>query len=280
MEIETSVLSIETTHNPTTSLHTKWNSKMEVVTRSIGENSQGYKFMHIRAAQTDMKYYEILMYLGIIMGPLSAVISGIGMSLRPEAPTTFPIISSIVGFIAGILTTVVKFSKFDQVASAHKLAASKYTSLESNVRRQLSLPRDVRIDSMTYIQWLNTSYDELFLASPLIPDKIVEQYEKASEETGISIPIRQNVTITVNTDYEDRAISDLTNTQNILVNGKNKPELPIEHDQGPLPTPEEHKTLQGTTSIKRGASFLPLSELNKYSDGMMKYEMKRMMGFG
>lgn len=251
-------------------LHVCWSNKLEDVTRIVGENSQGYKFMHIEASRNNMRSYEIFMYLSICFGPLSAVITGIGISLQPDAPTLFPIISGVVAFVAGIFTTIVKFGKFDQSASSHKLAASKYTSLESNVRRQLTLPRDIRIDSVNYIHWLNTAYDELFMASPLIPDIIVRRYNKNALKSGISTPTKQHNIITINTDYENNTIADLNNCMKIKINLKPDD---VENVQG------EEKRLSNTTNIKRTGSFLPFSELNQYSDGMMNYEMNRMIRF-
>jgi hypothetical protein len=268
--LPTNSLEMETTQN------VSWNAALEEVTRTVGENSQGYKFMHIKAARSNLKRYEFLMYMSIFLGPLSAVISGVGMSLQPDPPAVFDIISSIIAFIAGIFTAIVKFGKFDQSAISHKLAASKYTSLESNVRRQLTLPRNVRIASVNYISWLNTVYDELFISSPLIPDRIVSDYERSNMHTGISTPTKQNNVILINTDYEQDTITALTNNNAIQINKQHSnQQLEAEKE----PSPEENEALSNTNNIKRTGSFIPFTELNQYSDGMMNYEMKRLIGF-
>ena len=54
--LPTNSLEMETTQN------VSWNAALEEVTRTVGENSQGYKFMHIKAARSNLKRYEFLMY--------------------------------------------------------------------------------------------------------------------------------------------------------------------------------------------------------------------------
>lgn len=54
-----------------------WNDKLELSAKDIGNNSKGYKIMHLNQAQKTKKYYNILMFLGIFLSPLSGLFSGI-----------------------------------------------------------------------------------------------------------------------------------------------------------------------------------------------------------
>ena len=99
--------------------------------------------------------------------------------------------------MSGIVVAITKFGKFEERSSHHKLAASKYTSLESNVRRQLILCRTDRINAGQYLEWIGNSFDELFLASPLVARNIYEKYVELAHKNGISVPDEYEITINI-----------------------------------------------------------------------------------
>jgi hypothetical protein len=240
--------------------------------KKIGEKSTGYKIMHIKSSRNVSKKYNWLMYSGIVLGPLAALLSGIGVTLHPETEVTFPIISACLAFMSGIVVSISKFGKLEENGSSHKLAASKYTSLESNVRRQLSLCRIDRVSAGQYLEWIGNSFDELFLASPLIAAKIYDNYIKIAKQNNISIPDEYGIEININEGYQQNKVNEMVNAGEININEKEKtlePENEVLLEQKP----------QGHTKIKRTQTFSHYPELNKFSDSQMEYEMQRMMGF-
>jgi hypothetical protein len=245
-----------------------WSESIEKNVLNIGEKSKGYKIMHIKTAREISWKYDFLMYSGIILGPMSGLLSGIGATLNPDAPTTFPIISACVAFISGIVVAITKYGQFEEKSSHHKLAASKYTSLESNIRRQLSLCRSDRINAGEYLEWIGNSFDELFLASPLVATKIYEDYVKLARENGFTVPDEYGMTININEDYQNTKISEMKDYSAININKTIIKDSPK----------NETDVLKGTKKIKRTKSMSHFPELNKFSDGRMEYEMKRMMG--
>ena len=132
----------------------EWNDKLEMAAKDIGETSKSYKLMHIQEAQLADKTYNRLMIIGIIMGPLSGITSGIGATINTGTEPIIPIIAAIFGFISGIIVAIIKFGKYDEASNANKQAAARYTSIESNVRRQLGLYRSDRVPAIPYMEWL------------------------------------------------------------------------------------------------------------------------------
>jgi hypothetical protein len=194
-----------------------WESQIELVAKSIGENAQGYKFMHIDAARNEVNMYDKVMYLSLIVGPLEIAVNALGMLLNPDGPILVPTIAIVLGFLTTVFISIVKFGEFNESAVSHKRAASEYTSLESNVRRQMALPRDVRIDAVAYVNWLGLSYDRVFTGAPLISQKIVDRYTKVADSSGVSIPTLKDVVIDVNTDYEG-CMDKMLNADTIHIN--------------------------------------------------------------
>lgn len=257
-----------------------WTSIMEKNVKEIGEKANGYKIMHIQQARKVSKKYKCLMYLGICLGPLSALLSGIGATLNQDAPVKFPIASACAGFIAGLVVAITKFGKFEEKGSHHKIAASKYTSLESNIRRQLMLCRNNRVNAAKYIEWIGNSFDDLFLASPLITRKIYTNYVKIARKNGITIPDEYNLTININQPYQIQKFNEIKDVTLIKINECNSDteetnnEIKIDVET----QPNENMTFKGATKIKRTDTLTNFQDINEFSDGRMRYEMKRMMG--
>lgn len=257
-----------------------WTIIMEKNVKEIGEKAKGYKIMHIQEAHKVNKKYKCLMYLGICLGPLSALLSGIGATLNPDAPVTFPIASACSAFIAGIVVAITKFGKFEEKVSNHRIAASKYTSLESNIRRQLILCKNNRVNAAKYIEWIGNSFDDLFMASPLITRKVYTNYVKIAKINGITIPDEYSLTIDINQPYQIQKFNEIKDVTAIQINESDS------HNEDPnneikidIETqPNENMTFKGKTTIKRTEILSNFPELNEFSDGRMGYEMNRMIG--
>jgi len=201
--------------------------------------------MHIKEAKSISFIYDLLMYSGIILGPIAGLLSAIGSILSPDtSPSTLPIISGCVAFFSGIVVAITKYGKFEEKNSHHKMAASKYTSLESNIRRQLILYRDNRQNAEKYLEWIGNSFDDLFSASPLISDRIYDEYIKIARKKGLLVP----------DDY-------VININNHKIN-------------------ESIREIQNVSSLKKDEVLNNIShfpDINKFSDNMMSYELQRMM---
>ena len=177
---------------------TEWNDNIEKTIKDLGDSAKGYKIMHIEAARKLGHLHSILMYTGIILGPLAGLVSSIGAIRQPpNSDIVFPIITTIVAFISGIIVSIIKFGSFEKNSLTHKNAAANYTSLESNVRRQLSLYRKDRINPTKYIEWLSKSYDETFSSSPFIPSPIYKNFAKNAHKLNLHIPEEYSIMISI-----------------------------------------------------------------------------------
>jgi hypothetical protein len=163
----------------------KWNPKIEKIILDIGEKSKEYKIMHRAESKRFEKGYQILMYLGIFLGPLAGLISGIGATFDPEADTTFPVISACVAFISGFVVATTKFGRFEEKSVEHRSAAGKYNSLAGNITRQMLLDRAYRVEAVKYMKWIGNSFDDLSASSPLISNKIYKEYKGSKGSNNI-----------------------------------------------------------------------------------------------
>lgn len=232
-----------------------WNLKIENVVKNIGSDSMAYKIMHIRESQENLFIYNHLMIVGIVLGPLVGVISSIGVALNLSSYPSIVISQILLGFLSGITVAIIKFGNYDELSNSNKTAAVKYASLEANVRRQLSLYRSNRINSINYMDWIETKYEELFASSPVISNSNFELYKKEAEINDWNIPNSDLHIIEINQEFEEEKINEiLDNTEINIIDDFNI-----------------------DSTKKKNTSKIP--EINSYSDKMLNYEMKRMMGF-
>jgi hypothetical protein len=248
---------------------TSWNHRIESSIKEIGQKSTGYKIMHVKEAKKLSQFFMTLMYIGICIGPVSGMISSLGSIMTDSPPTAFELSSSVMSFASGIIMAVIKFGKYEQKSSSHKLAASRYTSLESNIRRQLMLNKSDRISASQYVKWVTNSFDELFLASPLVTSKIYNNYAEHAEKRQIIIPEKYESKIYINPEYSENRLRELADDSDIKIHmGKERKTTHHEDDQ-----------VKGDKEVKRTDEFGHFSDINKYGNGQMRYELGRMFGF-
>jgi hypothetical protein len=160
--------------------NTKWNNKLEKVLKVIEKQCENYKNTHQNIALDCEQKYSSLMLSSIILAPLSGIVSTIGAAADRDINTVFyyTTVSTILSFAAGIIVSVIKFSKFDKSSNAHTLAASRYISLGNNIKRQLLLDHSDRVPAKEYLDWVIKNFDDLYTSSPIVSDDILNKYSK------------------------------------------------------------------------------------------------------
>lgn len=262
----------------------EWNKEIELNIKIIGEKAKGYKIMHIQESRRIGKLYSWLMYIGIILGPLSGILSGISTFnlsdsnisadtnlstdtqqirnispiLLPD-PFILPIISSCIAFLSGIIIAVSKYGKFEERSAIHKSTAFKYASLESNIRLELSLPRKNRGKPVEYSIWVGKKFDEMFSTSPLVSSKIYKNYVKSAIKNDCPFPDEYKITVNMDEKYQEENLKEILNCTNITIQ------------------PENEELTKGVDLNKNQALC---REINSFKDdGIMEYELQRINRF-
>ena len=156
----------------------KWNDNLEKETYKIAYNCNYNKINHVKDSIIYDRIYSIFIILGILIGPISSTLSTTGAF----SCSTLTIISSITGYISGIIIAIIKFGKFEHLSISNKNAAMKYNSLENNIRRQLSLYRIDRIKADNYLKWIEIKFEEINYSSPLIHKNFIKINNEQPDE--------------------------------------------------------------------------------------------------
>jgi hypothetical protein len=252
-----------------------WNHSTEKVIKDIGETCKAYKIMHNFEAQKMRSMYNWLMLSGVVLGPISGIISATGSSLNLTGYPSIVISQTAMGFLSGIFVAILRFGRYDEVSTANKSASAKYSSLESNIRRQLSLYRLSRVDPKSYMEWVESKYDELLTSAPILSDSTFIKYSQIATQNGWEIPGQYSNTIEINEEYEEEKILELSNQSKIVTNEKDN-----EEENNPNYEINIQNLNKKTRDLKlnRTNTMSMLPEINSCSDQMLKYEMTRLMG--
>lgn len=181
-----------------------WNKEIEQVIKEIEKSCQAYKWMNLEAVKRTTLIYNILSYSLILLGPFSGVLTSIDYNCTDN---TIQVCVIVFSFVSGVLGAVIKFGEYEEKISSYRAYVSKYTSLEGNIRRQLILSPEERVNAGEYLEWVSSSFDELFASSPLLPEGLYGKWEehcKKREETGI-----KEVVIPVKPPIKDASFADL-----------------------------------------------------------------------
>ncbi len=251
--------------------HVEWNSQLEQSVKALAETGIAYKWMHLESARFFSNLNNILSYSAIVLGPIASALTSINISFDSNI---IPILVIVITLGSGILVSAVKFGKFEEAGHSHKIAAAKYTSLVTNCRRQLSLYRKDRENAAEYLNWYNNSHEEIFSSSPLIIGRIQNQYLKYARENNKTIPDDGDIFVA------DGMLNELCNNNEIEVNNSESQNENEEEAKTPpnslaivINRPNQRQ------SIRNLHSYNPSAALNKFADGKMRYEMRRLYGF-
>jgi hypothetical protein len=225
-----------------------WSDDIEQVIKEIGESCLGYRWMSILASKQNNFRYELLMYSIIAIGPLAGVFTSVALSY-PDENAWLQIISIVLSFISGVVSTSLKFAQLEEKTISFKQVAAKYASLEGNIRRQLNLSRSERVNAGEYLEWVSTSFDELFASTPLMPDSIYNSWVELAKKNNLTIPKELGGFITDN--YESKIGPILNRSVSINIE---KPKARMSH-------------------------YNNVPDMNRFADGKMKYELTRLYGW-
>lgn len=118
--------------------------------------------------------YNMLMYMGIICGPLSGFICNISQSLNHQDRPIYYIVASFIAYLSGIIIAIIKYGDFSELSLSHRNFALKYLSLSNNILRQLEVCSDQISDDEDYIKWIEHTYDNLLKESPWVTINTIE----------------------------------------------------------------------------------------------------------
>ena len=155
----------------------RWDSSFEKIILNFRKKISKLKNIHISLSKSKHNSYSNLMLSIIIIAPSTGLISGVG-SVYKHYENLFLLSSSFLNILSGIILSIVKFNKYDELSSEHKNSAMRYTYLEHNIEQQLALPKTDRIEAVKYINYLNDEFSLIYTSSPFVDIDFEVSYDE------------------------------------------------------------------------------------------------------
>jgi len=180
-----------------------WSIEIEAVVKDMATTCSKYRILHNDITIKSSNHHNRLTMCGIVISPLAGLLSMITTS---EYSDIFHNMSISLSMITGILMSIIRFGKYEDVIATNKQLAVSYASIELDIKQQFSLDRSERVPGKLYIEIITDKLHELFVRSPLIPD----DFPNPSRETEDIKPS----TITTIRSMDRRMIYELTRLDN------------------------------------------------------------------
>jgi hypothetical protein len=163
----------------------EWTSITEDIVRTIHASCERNRMRHLKEANASKYYHNVLTITGMTLGPMAGMLAGntqISCGDNYVAKTTVVTLS----VLSGIVVSIIKFGKFDEMHHLNKQASSSYHVLANNAQLELTKDRSTREPASEYISWLQLKYEEIFNQSPLIEvgDDTTSKPKQSTSRTG------------------------------------------------------------------------------------------------
>lgn len=165
------------------SFNNSWNDNNEKMIVSLGENAASYKWMHEKCASKYLFYNKVMnVTLTVFNTGLSA------QTLVSENNQAVVIASKVFIYLVTLLSVLMNFLKYQDLAAKHTQAASKFGQLYHDIQQQMCLYRKDRKEAVGYIQEILKLYDSLIVGGPEILDSVLSEFKAVFKNAEISVP--------------------------------------------------------------------------------------------
>lgn len=166
-----------------------WNDSEVQLLKKWGETAASYRLLHDRA----YRIYSWRSYMYAVPVIVFSTITGtasFSQTLFPPAYQPYvPMVIGGVNICIGVLGTLARFFRVDELTEAHRVASVSYGKFSRNIATELSLPpQNRKYNGADLVEMCRTEMDRLIEQSPVIPMKILLDFKKNKDFANITKP--------------------------------------------------------------------------------------------
>lgn len=163
-----------------------WNDNNEKLIVSVGENAVSYKWMHEKNAAHCSLINKVLQLIMIVLNTSLSAQTLIPGDRTPSDVVS--IVSQVIIYIVTVLSVVINFLKFEDLAAKHASYALKFSKLYHDIQQEMSLYRKDRQPAVEFVKNKLKELDDLVVAAPSIDERILTRFKKTFENSDIAVP--------------------------------------------------------------------------------------------
>ena len=171
-----------------------WSLILEDYFSSSGEKAHCLSWLH-KQAESLYSYRRNWIDLPVIVGSAIVGFLNAGSSSMFDDAKISSIALGIGSLSIGILQTINTYFNWAKRAEGHRISAIQYAKLYRFLKIEMALPRNQRMSPNDLLKKVKDDYDRLAEISPLIPDKVINDFKAKFSDvkyTEISKPEETN----------------------------------------------------------------------------------------
>ncbi len=166
-----------------------WNDSEVQLLKKWGETASSYRLLHDRA----YRYFNKSSYMFAVPIIVFSTITGtasFSQTLFPEPYQPYvPMVIGGVNIFIGIMGTLARFFRVDELTESHRVASVSYGKFARNISTELSLPPiNRRYNGADLVEMCRSEMDRLIEQSPVIPMHILLEFKNNEDFAHISKP--------------------------------------------------------------------------------------------
>jgi hypothetical protein len=166
-----------------------WNDSEVQLLKKWGETAASYRLLHNRA----YRYYNGSSYWFAVPVIVFSTITGTASFSQtlfpPEYQPFVPMVIGGVNIFIGILGTLARFFRVDELTESHRVASVSYGKFARNIATELSLPpQNRKYNGVDLVEMCRGELDRLIEQSPEIPMHILLEFKNNKDFANIEKP--------------------------------------------------------------------------------------------
>jgi hypothetical protein len=174
--------------NTSNTSNTEWTDELETQLKYLGECAQGYVRMYKMDILKYSSHQQRWTSGSISAGVISSALLTLSLALGIEHNQVMIIISTLLSFGSSVCHGYLYQVDYASIIADLKRQTAKYSGLQNNIKRQLSLSRDKREKAEDYHYWITNNYDQLSETSLNIHPDTIESYRKICKDSNLPFP--------------------------------------------------------------------------------------------
>jgi len=212
---------------------TEWTVQHEQILIEWADKAMCYRWLHSKSNALYNRANAWYTIPVIIISTLTGTANFAQTRVPADYQNYYAMVVGGFNIVGGIISTVQQFLKITQLNEAHRVSSIAWDKFYRNVKIELAKHPSERIHVTQFIKMCKEEFDRLMETSPVIPDKIVDNFKSYFKDSDsyekIVKPEICDVLMSTdsfrnpwsNDENKDKKIQDITKTK-ILIETKQK----------------------------------------------------------
>jgi hypothetical protein len=157
--------------------HVDWTTEHENILIEWADKAMCYRWLHSKSNQLFSRRNAWYTIPVIVISTLTGTANFAQERVPLEYQGYFSMIVGGFNIVAGIITTVQQFLKITQLNEAHRVSGIAWDKFYRNIKIEIEKHPDERIEVRQMIKMSKEEFDRLMETSPIVPEKIIEQFK-------------------------------------------------------------------------------------------------------